>query len=129
MRPSTRAGFRERSRRIKLLLASGYIRHASEIPEDALPIDPEKSTWVMGWGRGTYYYEDRDFTCRDCGVAERWTAESQATYFEVLQASRDKEPVRCYACRAKELERKQQARRAAGHPESTGREKPPNTGL
>jgi hypothetical protein len=133
MKSSTRANFRERNRRIKLLLAGGFIDNASEVPLDAMPIDPEKSTWAMGWGKGIYYYEDLEFTCRDCGATERWTAESQATYFEVLQSNPDKGPVRCYACRAKELERKQQARRAAGHPETTGRGKrapgtPPDVG-
>ena len=61
------------------------------------------------------YYLDRVFRCRDCGVESLWTAERQRWWYEVAGGSQYSTAVRCAACRDKERQRKQAARRAAGH--------------
>jgi hypothetical protein len=81
-------------------LEKGLIKDASEIPEDAIPIDAEKSTKAPAWIPGIYY-EDIGFHCSDCGKHEVWTAESQQYYFEVMQAPPYKGTKRCYDCRQK----------------------------
>lgn len=45
------------------------------------------------------FYENRQFTCIDCGVTEIWTAEQQRVYFEEWKKSIYHRPVRCGACR------------------------------
>jgi hypothetical protein len=54
------------------------------------------------------WYEDAEFTCRDCGRVEVWTAKDQRWYFEVVKAPIYAEAVRCRACR--------RARKAGGRP-------------
>ncbi len=45
------------------------------------------------------YYEDRDFTCVDCGKEETWTAEQQQWWYEVAQGSIYSGAIRCRECR------------------------------
>ena len=47
------------------------------------------------------YYEDRKFTCRDCGAKEVWTAEQQRWWYEVWRGPIYATAVRCRACRQK----------------------------
>jgi len=92
----------------------GMISDAKEIPEDAIPLDPDVSTRAMTWSPDAYY-EDVEFHCVVCGKHECWTAESQQYYFEVMRASPYKQAKRCYDCRQKELDRRDAARLASGH--------------
>ncbi len=65
-----------RSERISKLLKRGWIKDASEIPEDAIPVNPDRPP-----SGGAYsppiFYQDAWFNCRDCGGLEVWNAESQ----------------------------------------------------
>jgi hypothetical protein len=45
------------------------------------------------------FYEDREFTCRDCGK-EVWTATDQKLWFEEVGGSPYSGANRCAACRA-----------------------------
>jgi predicted RNA-binding Zn-ribbon protein involved in translation (DUF1610 family) len=56
------------------------------------------------------YYEDRPFTCRDCGKKEVWRATQQKWWYETAKGDWDTTAVRCRQCRRKERERKAQAR-------------------
>ena len=57
------------------------------------------------------YYQDRPFRCKDCGVAEIWTAAQQQWWYEQAQGDVWTVAVRCRACRASERARKAEARR------------------
>ena len=104
----------DRQRRIQMLLERGLIKNASEIPADAIPIDPELST-KAGLCIPAVCYQDIEFVCTECGRPDFWSAGSQQHYFEVSKASPYKQPKLCYDCRQKKLARKQQARADSGH--------------
>ncbi|RYD45858.1 MAG: hypothetical protein EOP85_08585 [Verrucomicrobiaceae bacterium] len=104
----------DRARRVGKLLEAGWIQHAEEIPEDALPVDPDRFNPGGSYHRLTFY-KDMPFTCRDCGKHEVWKAEDQLWYFETSGVPYYHTAVRCRPCRAKERKRKQEARRNAGH--------------
>lgn len=104
----------DRAGRIRKLIERGWIASSEEIPEAAIPIDPDCSTKAGTWSP-QLYYEDIDFLCAACGKADRWKAQSQLQYFEVTHASPYKEPKLCHECRQMEAARKEQARRDAGH--------------
>ena len=46
------------------------------------------------------FYEDREFTCVDCGKREVWTAEQQKWWFETAKGSVYSGAIRCRECRA-----------------------------
>ena len=46
-------------------------------------------------------YRDFDFTCRDCGTVETWTAKQQQWWYEVAKGEVQSRAIRCKACRAK----------------------------
>jgi hypothetical protein len=106
--------FRDRERRVRLLLDRGMISGRWQIPDDAIPVDPDESTKARTWNP-VLYYRDIQFVCCDCSSPECWSTLSQQHYFEILKASPYKLPNRCYPCRQRELQRKNEARRAAGH--------------
>lgn len=97
-----------------MLLERGLIKNASEIPDDAIPIDPEIST-KAGLCIPAICYQDIEFICTDCGRADFWSAGSQQHYFEISKASPYKQPKRCYDCRQKELARKARAGAGSRH--------------
>lgn len=109
--------FDERERRIRRLIELGLIKDASEIPDDAIPMDPDLVLPTNACIPAVCYM-DIEFKCSDCGKPDLWTADSQQHYFEILKASPYKRPKRCYDCRQKELARKTQARLDSGHPPS-----------
>jgi hypothetical protein len=103
-----------RQRRIRMLLERGLIKDASEIPDEAIPIDPALST-KANLCIPEVCYQDIEFVCTDCGKPDFWSAGSQQHYFEVSKASPYKQPKRCYDCRQKEQARKMQVRTDSGH--------------
>jgi hypothetical protein len=52
------------------------------------------------------YYEDREFTCADCGKVEVWTAEQQKVYFEEWKKPIYGTAKQCRACRKRLREEK-----------------------
>jgi Probable zinc-ribbon domain len=58
------------------------------------------------------YYQDRSFTCRDCGSHELWLATQQKWWYEVAKGRIDTIAIRCRYCRRKERERILRARKA-----------------
>lgn len=46
-------------------------------------------------------YRDYQFTCRDCGRVEIWTARQQQWWYEVAKGAIYSHAIRCRACRRK----------------------------
>lgn len=59
--------------------------------------------------RGTY--EDKPFTCKDCGKEEIWTATQQKWWYEIAGGEAYSGAVRCRPCRKREYARKAQVRK------------------
>lgn len=108
----------DRSSRIAKLISLGWISHETEIPPDAIPVDPD----LINLG-GSYfcprYFREVQFACVDCGVTQCWAAEDQRWYYETTGAPYYSTAVRCRECRRAEQQRKRLARISAGH-ESSG---------
>lgn len=75
-----------------------------------IPADLSKQSPNNSYGP-PLYYEDRPFTCIDCGKEEVWTAEQQKWWYEVAQG-----PIYSQANRCRECRRQRRARREAGLP-------------
>ena len=61
------------------------------------------------------YYYDVEFHCCDCGMHERWMAAQQKWWYEEAGGYFFATALRCRDCRARERERKLEARIGAGH--------------
>lgn len=97
-------------------------KRAKNKKDTRLPTDKAK------WGAkcNTYdvppeYYYDEEFTCRDCGTKEIWTAEQQKYWYEEAQKDINTRAVRCRKCRAHINAIKEDQRR---HMEEKAKEKP-----
>jgi hypothetical protein len=103
-----------RSGRIKKLLQRGWISHPADIPEDAIPVDPDLINIGNSYHHPTWF-EDRDFHCQDCGALRTWKAEQQRQFYESTFAFIFVHVVRCPDCSRRERERISEARKRAGH--------------
>jgi hypothetical protein len=103
-----------RRARIAKLTSWGWLAIGSEIPEDAIPVDPELIRRTSPSDRPTFY-RDVEFLCVDCGKAQTWKAEDQQWYYETAGGMIENIAKRCRPCRMPEKERKRLARIAAGH--------------
>lgn len=56
------------------------------------------------------YYVDRPFTCKDCGIAQEWTATQQKWWYESAKGDVWTIAIRCRPCRRREQARKAAAR-------------------
>jgi hypothetical protein len=75
-------------------------RRARGAPVDPGRIPPYPE--VLREADGSYrdFFEDVEFTCRDCGREQVWTASDQKWWFEVAGGSLYSGAARCGACRA-----------------------------
>lgn len=79
--------------------------------EWAHPLDWEPADrLVLGLYNNTYsplpaFYAARQFTCRDCGAEEVWTAKQQKWWYETMHGHIDSRAVRCLTCRRARRER------------------------
>jgi len=60
-----------------------------------------------------FFYLDKAFICRDCGVEEVWTAKQQKWWYEIAKGNIYSTAVRCRACRRVEQARVGAARRTS----------------
>ena len=74
----------------KLTHAKGVGRIRADLTKQA----PNNS-----YGPAKLYYEDLEFTCRDCQKKEIWTAEQQQWWYEVARGSIHTTAIRCRTCR------------------------------
>jgi hypothetical protein len=69
--------------------------------------DPKQQVPINSYSQSPpTYYEDIEFTCRDCKKIEVWTAHQQKWYYEVVKGSLFATAVRCHDCRKKVREQK-----------------------
>jgi hypothetical protein len=80
-----------------------------------LPVDAERLNMGNTYSSAPEYYYDIEFTCCDCGKPERWSAAQQKWWYEEAGGYFFATAVRCRDCRARERERKHEARIGAGH--------------
>ena len=84
----------------RLRLAKPADFHGIRIPAGAIPADFEKQARNNSY-LPPVFYQDRRFTCADCGRAEVWTAEQQHWWYEIAKGPIQSTAVRCRACRRK----------------------------
>ena len=105
---------KQRQEDVKALLYWGWIKSGSELPKDAILVNPHKARSTE-WGRQfPPCYEDIPFTCVECGAGQLWSAVSRKWYCEVAGGDLASLPLCCRECRKKDRKRKMEARIALG---------------
>lgn len=85
--------------------------------ESRLPVDATKLNMGNTYSSAPELWEDKAFVCKDCGVAQNWTAAQQKWWYEEAGGYFFATAIRCRECRAKERDRIAEARANAGHAE------------
>jgi hypothetical protein len=98
---------REKKRLAKLEKAGRLVKGV-EIPEGALPGNPDEQVGAEGYA-AKFYYVDIDYVCRGCGRKEVWTAAQQKRYFEVQKGNIYNEPTWCHECHTERMQKKKAA--------------------
>lgn len=105
---------KQRQEDVEALLYWGWIKSESELPKDAVLVNPHKAR-SMEWRRQfPPCYEDMPFTCVKCGTEQVWSAVNRKWYCEVAGGDLASLPSRCRECRKKARKRKVEARIALG---------------
>jgi hypothetical protein len=87
----------ERKRRIRNLIALGYISAAGELPDEAIPADtsiPANSYYSPPMP----FYAQEVYCCRDCGKQVVWTPLEKYQYYEIEKGNMYAKRVRCDSC-------------------------------
>ncbi|MGD2118507.1 MAG: zinc-ribbon domain-containing protein [Chromatiales bacterium] len=79
--------------------------------EHRVPVDASKLKLEGYYEIPPKYYYDLEFSCKDCGGRQVWTASQQKWWYEEAGGNFESTAVRCLECRKKEKARKQKARR------------------
>lgn len=90
----------EEERRLRGDLESGRV----------LPVDSSKIVSRSAVPHIPKYYRDNEFTCKDCGAEEIWTAAQQKWWHEKAGGEIESVAVRCRKCRRLERTRRSKAR-------------------
>lgn len=85
-------------------------KHVPSLPS-VLPVDESKIRMGNSYSSPPAYYYDRPFLCRDCGIAQVWTAAQQKWWYEEAGGYFFSGAIRCRPCRQQERQRKATARR------------------
>jgi len=87
-------------------------------PPGSFPVTPSNLAPYNSYGDPLFvrrgWHEDQEFTCRDCGVRQTWTAAQQKWWYEDCQGQVYSTAIRCRACRLNKRIRDGRAQRAAG---------------
>lgn len=88
------------------------ITKGTGLPRGAVAADCSRQVPNNSYGFPPTYYTDVEFTCRDCGKRDVWSAKEQKWYYEVVKGSLYQEASRCRECRKrvraeKKLQRQQ----------------------
>ena len=84
---------------------------AQKLPVGVLAADPDKLLHDNTYGPRPRYYDDRQFSCIECGTSEVWTAAQQKWWYEVAKGKIDSRANRCRDCRYRRRLRSSQSRR------------------
>lgn len=80
-----------------------YLRESNSEADAPLPrriqADISQQAPYSGFSGVPLYYEDKEFTCTDCGDREVWTAEDQKWWFETVKGHIFSTAKRCLRCR------------------------------
>ncbi|MCM2264572.1 MAG: zinc-ribbon domain-containing protein [Desulfuromonadales bacterium] len=80
-------------------------------PPGAALADQKELAHNNTYGRLPSFYVDKVVVCRQCGKEEVWPAERQKWWYEVAKGNINTTAVLCRACREKEKQKKNAARR------------------
>ncbi|TLM64567.1 MAG: hypothetical protein FDZ69_11565 [Deltaproteobacteria bacterium] len=80
-------------------------------PPGAVLADHKELAHNNTYGRLPRFYLDKVVVCRQCGTEEVWPAERQKWWYEVAKGHINTTAVLCRACREKEKQKKDAARR------------------
>ena len=114
-------GKKERLRRIARLIERQIISAASDVPANAIPLNPDKVCWGYSGKPTKAFYVELNFVCKDCGLMQTWFKEDQMWFYEETGATFDKRAARCLECRIRERSRIEGAREASGHQQTKNR--------
>ena len=87
-------------RRLKQLADEGRLVNGIELPYGAVVADKSQLP-NNSYSPLPDYYCDIEFTCKDCGRQDVWTAKQRKGYHEVAKGSLHARAVRCSDCRKK----------------------------
>lgn len=91
-------------RRLRQLNEEGRLVSGVELPRGAVLADQSQQVPNNSYSPPPDYYIDIEFTCRECGRHEVWTAKQQKWYYEVAKGLLYATAVRCRECRRKPAE-------------------------
>ena len=102
-----------RARRVIRVLIKQQTGYSTwtKVPVGALEADPDKLLHDTTYGPRPRYYDDRPFTCTECGANEVWTAAQQKWWYEVAKGKIGSAANRCRDCRYRRRLRSSQSRR------------------
>ena len=83
--------------------------------QNRIAVEASKLNMGNTYDSAPEFYYDLDFKCIDCGSSETWTAAAQKWWYEDVGAYFFSTANRCRKCRELERERKNTARKNAGH--------------
>jgi hypothetical protein len=84
---------------------------SAAIPPGAVAADHAQLAHNNTYSPLPRFYVDKNITCRQCGAEEVWPAERQKWWYEVAKGNIFTQAVLCRACREKDKQRKEEARR------------------
>lgn len=90
---------KEEQERLIRLANEGRLVNGVELPLGAVAADRSQQVPNNSYSPPPDFYIDIEFTCKDCGSQEVWTAEQQKWYYEVAKGSLYARAVRCRQCR------------------------------
>jgi len=92
-------------KRLAKLEKEGRLVKGIEIPEGALPGNPDEQVGAEGYA-AKFYYFDIHYVCRGCGKRRVWTALQQKRYFEIQKGNIYNQPTWCYKCHSERMKTK-----------------------
>jgi len=95
-------------KRLAKLQKEGRLVKGIEVPQSALPANPDAQNHGGGYS-AKFYYQDIDFICAGCGKPGIWTSQQQKRYFEIQKGNIYNKPKWCHECHTKNKEAKRNA--------------------
>ena len=90
--------------RLKSLISAGLIKSTDDVPPGAIFVNHSRVHSRSVMPAFPLWYADKNFTCRDCGKQEIWTARQQQWWDEVAKGEIETFAIRCRTCRRRKRE-------------------------